>query len=152
MTRHVIRLPKQQDESVFKVELIVGKMVKTAASNSYFFAGTLEGQVIDSYKFFSGEGLDAYNLIASVGTLVLAIGVVLTLANAIASRVNGLEAGHDPWGGDTLEWFTLSPPDPHNFDVLPDVRSARPMRDIRLAIAHRSARGEDAARASQPVA
>ncbi len=117
-----------------------------------FLAGTLDGQVIDAYKFFDGEGVAAYNLIASIGTLILGIGIVLTLANAISSRVNGPTAGHDPWGGDTLEWFTLSPPDPHNFDVLPDVRSTRPMRDIRLAIAHRSARDEDPARESQPVA
>ncbi|MGE0067219.1 MAG: cbb3-type cytochrome c oxidase subunit I [Solirubrobacterales bacterium] len=117
-----------------------------------FLAGAEEGQVIDAYKFFGNEGVDAYNLIASIGTLILAIGIVLTLANAIASRVNGPTAGHDPWGADTLEWFTLSPPDPHNFDVLPDVRSTRPMRDIRLAIAHRSARDEDPARESQPVA
>ena len=57
-------------------------------------------------------------------------------------------AGHDPWGGDTLEWFALSPPEPHNFDVLPDVRSARPMRDIREAIAHRTARRRAAPAAS----
>jgi heme/copper-type cytochrome/quinol oxidase subunit 1 len=117
-----------------------------------FLAGTLDGQVIDTYKFFSGEGVDAYNLIASIGTVILAIGIILTLANAISSRVNGPTAGHDPWGGDTLEWFTLSPPDPHNFDVLPDVRSTQPMRDIRLAIAHRSARDEAPPRESQPVA
>ncbi|HWC09409.1 MAG TPA: cbb3-type cytochrome c oxidase subunit I, partial [Solirubrobacterales bacterium] len=117
-----------------------------------FAAGSLEGQVVDAYKFFSGEGVGAYNLISSIGTLILAIGVILTIANAIASREGGPDAGHDPWGGDTLEWFTLSPPDPHNFDVLPDVRSPRPMRDIRLAIAARSARSEGAARASQPVA
>ncbi len=117
-----------------------------------FLAGALEGQVVDAYKFFSGDGVDAYNLIASIGSFVLAIGIVMTLANAIASRENGPTAGHDPWGGDTLEWFTLSPPDPHNFDVLPDVRSTRPMRDIRLAIAARSARDEAPARESQPVA
>jgi len=129
--------------------MVVGTLV---AFVPLFLAGAGEGQVIDAYKFFSGEGVDAYNLIASIGTLILAIGIVLTLANAIASRENGPEAGHDPWGGDTLEWFTLSPPDPHNFDVLPDVRSTRPMRDIRLAIAARSARSEQASRESQPVA
>ncbi|MBK5219025.1 MAG: cbb3-type cytochrome c oxidase subunit I [Thermoleophilia bacterium] len=117
-----------------------------------FFAGAGEGQVIDAYKFFSGDGVDAYNLIASIGTLILAIGIVMTLVNAISSRENGPAAGHDPWGGDTLEWFALSPPDPHNFDVLPDVRSTRPMRDIRLAIAHRSGRSEEPARERQPVA
>jgi cytochrome c oxidase subunit 1 len=117
-----------------------------------FFAGAEQGQVIDAYKYFDGTGVNAYNLIASIGTLVLAIGIVLTLVNAISSRVNGPEAGHDPWGGESLEWFALSPPEPHNFDVLPDVRSARPMHDIRAAIANRTRRAERPAGASQPVA
>ncbi|MDX6595225.1 MAG: cytochrome c oxidase subunit [Solirubrobacterales bacterium] len=117
-----------------------------------FFAGGEKGQVIDAYKFFEGTGVSTYNLIASIGTLVLAVGIVLTLVNAILSRVNGPRAGHDPWGGETLEWFALSPPEPHNFDVLPDVRSAQPMRDIREAIAHRTASGDAPARESQPVA
>jgi heme/copper-type cytochrome/quinol oxidase subunit 1 len=117
-----------------------------------FLAGAEQGQVIDAYKFYGGAGVDTYNLIASIGTLVLATGIVMTLVNAIQSRANGPEAGHDPWGGDSLEWFALSPPEPHNFDVLPDVRSARPMRDIRAAIAHRTARSERPDRESQPVA
>ena len=115
-----------------------------------FLAGSEEGQVIDAYKFFEGTGVDAYNLIASIGTFVLAAGIVMTLVNAIVSRTGGPVAGHDQWGGDSLEWFALSPPDPHNFDVLPDVRSNRPMRDIRDAIAHRES--EAPARESQPVA
>jgi cytochrome c oxidase subunit 1 len=117
-----------------------------------FFAGAEQGQVIDAYKFFDHSGLGAYNLIASIGTLVLAAGIVMTLVNAILSRRSGPAAGHDPWGGDSLEWFALSPPEPHNFDVLPDVRSAHPMRDIREAIAHRSGAGGRPARESQPVA
>jgi heme/copper-type cytochrome/quinol oxidase subunit 1 len=117
-----------------------------------FFAGADQGQVIDAYKFFDHTGVNAYNMIASIGTFVLAAGILMTLLNAIGSRQNGPEAGHDPWGGETLEWFTLSPPEPHNFDVLPDVRSARPMRDIRDAIAHRTSRAEGPARESQPVA
>jgi cytochrome c oxidase subunit I len=117
-----------------------------------FFAGGLEGQVIDAYKFYDGDGVNAYNLIASIGSFVLAIGIVMTLVNAIQSRANGAEAGHDPWRGESLEWLALSPPDPHNFDVLPDVRSAHPMRDIRAAIADRSARREAPAPERQPVA
>jgi len=117
-----------------------------------FLAGALEGQTIDAYKFFDGTGVTGYNLLATIGTFVLAIGIVMTLVNAILSRNAGPEAGHDPWGGDSLEWFALSPPDPHNFDVLPDVRSARPLRDIREAIAYRTSRPAAPARESQPVA
>jgi len=117
-----------------------------------FFAGALEGQVVDAYKFYDGTGVNAYNLIASIGSFVLAIGIVMTLVNAIQSRVNGPVAGHDPWRGESLEWLALSPPDPHNFDVLPDVRSAHPMRDIRAAIANRTSRPETQAPERQPVA
>ncbi|MEX0972509.1 MAG: cbb3-type cytochrome c oxidase subunit I [Solirubrobacterales bacterium] len=115
-------------------------------------AGTEDGQVIDAYKFFDATGVTAYNLIASIGAFVLTAGILMTLVNAILSRAGGAPAGHDAWGGDSLEWFALSPPEPHNFDLLPDVRSDRPMRDIRAAIAHRSARGKRPARETQPVA
>lgn len=118
-----------------------------------FFAGAGEGQVVDGYKYFAGTGVTAYNVIATIGVVILFVGILLTILNAIFSRENGPEAGHDPWAGDTLEWFTLSPPDPHNFDVLPDVRSPRPLRDIREAIGHRTRRSQQAAaRESQPVA
>jgi len=119
-----------------------------------FLAGGEEGQVVDAYKFFEGTGVSAYNLIATIGSFVLAVGVILTLVNAIVSRVSGPEAGHDPWGGDSLEWFTSSPPEAHNFDLPPDVRSDRPLRDIRDAISHRTGRRaeERPTPDSQPVA
>jgi heme/copper-type cytochrome/quinol oxidase subunit 1 len=118
-----------------------------------FFAGAGEGQVVDAYKYFDDTGVTAYNVLSSIGVLILLAGILLTVLNAIFSRQNGPEAGHDPWGGETLEWFTLSPPEPHNFDVLPDVRSARPLRDIREAIGHRTRRSRRAsARESQAVA
>jgi len=116
-----------------------------------FIAGTDHGQVADAYKFFEGTGVSTENLIATIGAFVLALGIVLGIVNAIVSRTGGARAGHDHWGGDSLEWFALSPPEPHNFDVLPDVRSDRPMRDIRLAIAQRGERAEEA-RDAQPVA
>ncbi len=114
-------------------------------------AGGVQGQVVDAYKYFAGAGLDVYNLIATIGAFVLAAGILMTLVNAILSREGGAEAGPDPWGGESLEWFALSPPEPHNFDVPPDVRSARPLRDIREAVDHRSRRAV-ASRESEPVA
>lgn len=123
-----------------------------------FLAG-LRGQVVDAYKFFDGMGVAGYNMVASLGTLILFIGVIFGLVNLIASLKHGRPAGHDQWGGSTLEWFALSPPAPHNFDVIPDVRSPEPLLDIRAAIAAREAAqagGRDqeleSAAQAQPVA
>ena len=116
-------------------------------------AGWEEDQVVDAYKFFNHTGVNFYNVLASIGVLILFFGVILVLINAVASVKGGARAGHDPWKGDTLEWFALSPPPPHNFDVQPDVRSDRPLRDIRAAVARRAHDVEERAAAqSQPVA
>jgi hypothetical protein len=40
--------------------------------------------------------------------------------------------------GATLEWFAESPPPPHNFDAVPDVRSPEPLHDIRAAVRSRT--------------
>jgi heme/copper-type cytochrome/quinol oxidase subunit 1 len=102
------------------------------------FAG-LNGQVVDGYKYFDDLGVGGYNLVATIGAFILAIGIVLTLANAVLSLRSGAPAGHDPWAGTTLEWFAPSPPPPHNFDLVPDVRGPEPLSDIRDAIASRGA-------------
>jgi heme/copper-type cytochrome/quinol oxidase subunit 1 len=102
-----------------------------------FFAG-VKGQPVDIYKFYGDQGLDGYNLVASIGAFVLAGGVLLELGNLAYSYGRGVATGHDPWGSGTLEWFATSPPPIHNFDVVPDVRSAEPLYDIRRAIRDRT--------------
>ncbi len=103
-----------------------------------FFAG-LDGQPVDVFRYYEDEGVSTLNLIASIGAFFLAIGLLVELGNLAHSFNGGRPAGHDPWGGSTLEWFALSPPPPHNFDAVPDVRSAEPLRDIREAIREREA-------------
>ena len=103
-----------------------------------FFAG-LEGQPVDVYRYYEDTGLSTWNLISTLGSFVLAIGIILSLVNAVVSVRGGARAGHDPWRGSTLEWFTVSPPPPHNFDLVPDVRSPEPLRDIRDAVRRQTA-------------
>jgi ecotin len=49
--RYVLQLPAQEDESVFKVELIVGKTVKVDEKNKYFFGGTIKEETIKGWGF-----------------------------------------------------------------------------------------------------
>jgi len=74
---------------------------------------------------------NVYNQIATLGAFVLAIGVLMVLINCLRSLRFGRIAPADPWGGNTLEWYTSSPPPPHNFDSLPPIRSERPVDDLR---------------------
>ena len=51
MVRHVLQLPKQDDEFAFRVELIVGKTVEIDAGNRYFFGGKIEEETIQGWGF-----------------------------------------------------------------------------------------------------
>ena len=51
MVRFVFQPPKQEDESAFKLELVVGKTVETDKANRYFFGGQIEEQTIDGWGF-----------------------------------------------------------------------------------------------------
>ena len=130
----------------------------------------VNGQPVDAFKFYedsvyesSGTGLDVVvdtyqsldllNLLITIGAVVLAIGIVASLVNAALSASGGNKAGPDPWRGDTLEWLATSPPPPHNFDVIPDVRSDEPMRDVREAVERRQAPAPAGrAKSGEPVA
>lgn len=107
-------------------------------AGAMFLAG-LQGQPVDIYRYPEDEGLSTLNLIASLAAFLLVVGVLVELANLAYSYNGGRRVGHDPWRGATLEWFALSPPPAHNFDAVPDVRSAEPQRDIREAIRRREA-------------
>jgi cytochrome c oxidase subunit I len=95
----------------------------------------LEGMPRRVYRYPDHADWPAFNLISTVGSFILGIGVLVTIVNVLLSVRNGKRAGNDPWQGNTLEWFTQSPPPENNFDIVPRVRSVEPMKDIRRDIA-----------------
>jgi cytochrome c oxidase subunit 1 len=59
------------------------------------------------------------NLISTIGSWILATGVILMFFNLAWSARRGGAAGNNPWGGTTLEWQTTSPPPEENFEAVP---------------------------------
>ena len=83
------------------------------------------------YTYEPGRGWDIWNLIISVGAFLQAVGILGFATNLIWSYFRGEPAGNDPWDAWTLEWSTASPPPAYNFATIPEVRSRRPLWDLK---------------------
>ena len=110
----------------------------------------LSGMPRRVYDYPQEAGWEGMNLISTIGSFLLGIGVLVTVVNVLISLRSGRRAGNDPWRANTLEWFTQSPPPDNNFDVIPRVRSVEPMKDIRREVERKSR--EPAGSVAQPVA
>jgi len=74
----------------------------------------------------TGEGffnLGFWNLVSTIGSFTIALGVLLFVINIFVTTRKGAKAPLDPWDARTLEWMTASPPKEHNFDSIPTVHA-----------------------------
>jgi cytochrome c oxidase subunit I len=110
----------------------------------------LSGMPRRIYDYPEEAGWEGLNLVSTIGSFLLGVGVLVTVANVAISLRSGKKAGNDPWRANTLEWFTQSPPPENNFDVVPRIRSTEPMKDIRREVERRSR--PPAGTVAQPVA
>jgi len=110
----------------------------------------LSGMPRRVYRYPESANWEGFNQISTIGSYILGIGVMVTVVNCLLCYRNGRRAGNDPWKANTLEWFTQSPPPENNFDAIPRVRSAEPMKDIRREVA--AASGQAVGSVAQPVA
>jgi cytochrome c oxidase subunit I len=86
-------------------------------------------------------GWSELNALSTVGSIILGLGVIPFLVAVWRALRRPADAPDDPWGGNTLEWATTSPPPTHNFTSLPPIRSNRPLFDARMAVAASDDRG-----------
>lgn len=68
-----------------------------------------------------GSTVELYNLLSTIGYLVLFASALVFLFNLIKSIKSGAPSGNDPWDARTLEWMTDSPTPHVNFYSIPTV-------------------------------
>jgi cytochrome c oxidase subunit 1 len=81
----------------------------------------LQGMPRRVYTYLPGMGWSNLNLLSSMGAGLLTLGVIVFVVNVFLNRRRGRVAGDNPWGADTLEWGTSSPPPSYNFFRIPVV-------------------------------
>ena len=90
------------------------------------FSGLL-GMPRRYYQYDAGQGFEIFNLMSTVGTLILMIGTLFGLINIWKSWKGGEMASSNPWGAATIEWAIPSPPPDYNFAELPQIKSRHPL-------------------------
>ena len=69
------------------------------------------------------------NMLASVGALFMAAGLIVFIVNFFQSKATGTLAGPNPWAAGSLDWATSSPPPEYNFAELLTVNGREPLWD-----------------------
>jgi cytochrome c oxidase subunit I+III len=103
------------------------------------------------WTYEEGLGWDGLNLISSLGSFVMGIGMLLVAINIIkANWPGGQQAPDDPWGGDTLEWATASPAPNYNFVGTMQVASPEPLWDTESVLGRDHVTGDGRVRTDPP--
>ncbi len=83
----------------------------------------LNGMPRRTFTYDGNMGWNTGNFIATIGALILGLGMVIYFAVMLYTYFKGEKVGRDPWDGRTLEWSLPNPPPEHNYAVIPTVHA-----------------------------
>lgn len=88
----------------------------------------LQGMPRRMHTYDDAMGFNLWNMVATIGAFILAVGTLWILVNAVISYRAWVADGRpnpgaDPWDARTIEWSIQSPAPEHNFDYTPTVTS-----------------------------
>jgi cytochrome c oxidase subunit 1 len=87
-------------------------------------------------------GWNGLNGLSTLGSFLVGVALLLFVWNVWWSFRKPRTAPDDPWGGNSLEWVTTSPPPHHNFHQMPQIISGRPAFDLRTGAVRVAPSGE----------
>jgi cytochrome c oxidase subunit I+III len=94
----------------------------------------LEGMPRRVYTYVDGLGWQPLNILATFGVLIMTVSLLILAWNVATALWRGEQAPDNPWGGDSLEWLTESPPRNYNHHPIPVVTSLYPLWDRRRGV------------------
>jgi cytochrome c oxidase subunit I+III len=89
----------------------------------------LRGMPRRVYTYPENLGWDMLNLVSTVGSVTIAAGVLVIVADIVRSWRKRTEAPQNPWNAGTLEWLQDRPRRPWGFRSIPPVTTRYPLWD-----------------------
>ncbi|MEI8090244.1 MAG: cytochrome c oxidase subunit I [Opitutaceae bacterium] len=83
----------------------------------------LNGMPRRNFTYESNLGWNSANFIATIGALILGVGIVIYFAVMVYTFLKGEKVGKDVWDARTLEWSLPNPPPEYNYRVIPTVHA-----------------------------
>ena len=83
----------------------------------------LNGMPRRTFTYDSNLGWNAANYIATIGALILGVGIFIYFAVMVYTFLKGEKVGKDIWDARTLEWSLPNPPPEYNYRVIPTVHA-----------------------------
>ncbi len=112
--------PKMFGRMSFKKPAVLSWALTTIGFNVLYFPFFILGYMGMPRRYYDYlPEFQIYHVISTVGSWILALGLMLMVFNLIISLRRGARAPANPWGGMTLEWRIPSPPPHENFQDIP---------------------------------